>query len=182
MDGVMYPFADIYFEWLVEAYGADPVTLRKPTGYYLELPRYDFYKSCQEAVAACFLYRKGDPLPGTVEAMRQLKREGHEIHIITARMIDQFGPLTEQNTYEWLADQELPYDTITFSHDKTCVDVDIFLDDKVENVDAVLATGAEAWLLYDPPRVDQLDHPRFIRDWDEFLEKVAELDELENAA
>lgn len=175
MDGVIYPFADVYFEWLVEAYGADPATLRKPTGYYLEVPKWDFYKCCQESVAAKFLYSRGEPLPGAVETIKLLKSEGHEIHFITARLIEQFGPLTEQNTYEWLKDRDIPWDTVTFSHDKTVVPVDIFLDDKIENVDAVLATGTDAWLMYDPPRTDQLYHPRFIKSFDDFYLKVLDL-------
>lgn len=176
LDGVCYDFAAMYFEWLVIAYGADRETLRKPSGYYLDLPKYDFYKTCQESVAAGFLYRHGEPMQGTVAAIQKLKADGHSIHIVTARTVEQFGAMTELNTYHWLAQNEIPWDTVTFDHDKTVVEVDIFVDDKIENVDALLAAGTEAWLKYDPPRTDQLDHPRFIRTWDEFLQKVEELD------
>jgi len=72
------------------------------------------------------------PLPGAIEALKQLKQDGHYIIIHTARhmrsqkanhgkILANFGYF-----YEWLKKWEIPYDEIIIGKP----DVDLFLDDK----------------------------------------------------
>lgn len=109
----------------------------------------------------------GDPVPDSVEVLRRLKEKGHTIHLATDRFV---GDYAQHNTAYWLRTNNVPYDTLTFTKDKTILAVDIFLDDKPDNVRAVLDSGTPAYLL-NRGRKDQ--EPYGAIDWLEF-EKIVE--------
>jgi 5'(3')-deoxyribonucleotidase len=67
----------------------------------------------------------------------------HEIHIVTHRPIE-----AHSTTCDWLERWRIPYDSITFTDDKTMVPTDVFVDDKPENVRALIDHGVDA-LLFD---------------------------------
>nr|WP_239565273.1 capsular biosynthesis protein [Brevibacillus fulvus] len=61
------------------------------------------------------------PIPGAAEALRQLKQEGHEIIIYTARSMRTEGgnagkviANVGKTTLEWLAQHQIEYDEIVF--------------------------------------------------------------------
>ena len=184
LDGVCFDFIGSYWRWIVEHEGFDPRLLTRPTSWdghnYLGISLEDFLRHCQEGVDGRVIFCVGVPLPGSLEAVMMLKRQGHEIHFKTAR---NFGSRDQENTYWWLDKYYFPYDSVTFCSDKTeGPEVDIYLDDKPDTVDLVLAAGTEAYVLFDPPREDQLGHPRLLKDWKEFLTKVEELDAVREKA
>ena len=72
-----------------------------------------------------------EPVPGSREALWQLKDAGWNIHILTARL-DMAGLETEAvtSTAEWLRKTHIPYDGLTFvKSDKSWFDADAILDD-----------------------------------------------------
>lgn len=69
--------------------------------------------------------------------------QDHEIHVVTHR-----PEAAEATTRDWLERWRIRYDTLTFSDDKTSVPTDVFIDDKPENVRALLDNGVDA-LLFD---------------------------------
>ena len=114
------------------------------------------------------LFSWGGPLDhGIVNRMH----ETHSIHFITHRPADAHG-----TTRAWFRQHALKYDTLTFSDDKTVVEVDAYIDDKPENVAAVEATGAAAVLLDQPwnrgPESKGLHRVYSLREFRDFVKAV----------
>lgn len=102
---------------------------------------FDQWKACFDAgVESGVLFGRYGPLDHGV--INTLARD-HEVHIVTHRPEG-----AEATTREWLERWAIKHDSLTFSEDKTVVPVDVFLDDKPENVRALLAAGVDA-LLFD---------------------------------
>ncbi len=90
----------------------------------------------------------------------------HSIHIVTHRPEG-----AARTTETWLARHGVRYDTLTFTEDKTLVPVDVAIDDKPDNVRALLAEGTAA-VLYDRPwNQEATDLPR-VGSWSEFAQHV----------
>lgn len=73
-----------------------------------------------------------------------------EIHIVTDRSFGSTPQVSQDLTRRWLAKYKIPYDTLTFSADKTSVPTDMFVEDKLENYDALTAAGVKAYLINRP--------------------------------
>ena len=109
----------------------------------------EFPQICHDGVNAGIIFMHGEPFPGARSCMRQLKASGHRLHIITDRAFGEEN-FSEDLTRQWLDLYDIPYDTLTFSADKTCVRTDFMLDDKIENYDDLEAVGCTPYL-YDRP-------------------------------
>jgi FMN phosphatase YigB (HAD superfamily) len=104
------------------------------------------------------------PYDGVVEILDDLRAAGHTVHLATARGFE--GPLANmvrEHTVAWLTSHEIPHDSLTFTADKSVLNVDVFLDDGVHNVIALQKAGIRAFLRDQPhnhasdlPRVDDL--------------------------
>jgi hypothetical protein len=89
----------------------------------------------------------GNWRPGAVEAAKRIKALGHKFIIITDRAFGS-NPLTSQeNTIMSLAMADIEYDEIHFTADKTSVPVDIMVEDKLSNYDALVANGTPTYLI-----------------------------------
>jgi 5'(3')-deoxyribonucleotidase len=130
-----------------------------------------FNDYAERATADGAVLVNGEPIPGAKTALRRIHKLGHTVHIITARG---FGPRARPLTCAWLVTHKIPHDTLTFAYDKRVMNVDLFLDDKPANVDAMREVDCAAYL-YDTGRIDQVGHPYLISGWDEFLAIVEEL-------
>jgi FMN phosphatase YigB (HAD superfamily) len=105
------------------------------------------------------LYR-GMPYPGAIEALHRLREAGHSLHIVTARGFFQHGDLIRRHTVEWLTDNNVPHDSLTFIKDKTLMRVDIAVDDSLKNVTALRDAGVRTWLVDAPHNRDVVDDLR----------------------
>lgn len=119
------------------------------------------------------VFGSGMPKSGARGAIRTLHAAGHTIHIVTNRAI---SPRAQELTVRWLAKWEIPYDSLTFSNDKTIVHTDYFIDDLPANVDALRAVGVQAFLL-DCGYKEQVGHPHLISSWGDFLREVGREDQ-----
>lgn len=173
LDGVCYDFAASFRQYL------------DLKGNKLDFPaptRWEFYEDwgfsldefvglCHAGVDAGVVFKHGAPHKGTREALRALHRAGHTIHIITDRSFGSAGA-SKRATREWLQFNQLPYDTLTFSNDKTVVPTDFMIDDKLQNYDALERAGCNVYLLDRPWNQDEGTRRR-VFSWDEFLAVVA---------
>jgi hypothetical protein len=173
LDGVAYDFAASLRHWLVHHEGhdaeryPDPQTwdfYRDQWGMTLE----EFTAHCDRGVDAGVIFVDGDPLPGTRDALRTLKRLGHTLHIVTNRS---FGRRSMENTAWWLHKHDIPYDTLHFAADKTSVRVDAFIEDNADNYLALTAAGVAAFL-WDRPWNRQLPAARRITRWGMFVHHI----------
>lgn len=152
LDGVLYNFGDSVKRYLDHT---DRGHLWKsgPT----PAPFWDFYKDwgwtgaefvqmCNEGADAGFIFT-GPAREGAVEAVGRVASLGHEIIIITDRQFGTTPKSSHDNTYEWLESHGIEYDELVFSADKTCVPTDFFVEDKLENYDALVAAGTNTFLI-----------------------------------
>lgn len=74
--------------------------------------------------------------------VRMLHALGHPIHIVTSRPRMAVAP-----TIEWLDLHDFPYDSLTFSKDKTIVRTDAFVEDHVGNYHELEDSGSIPFLV-----------------------------------
>lgn len=181
LDGVLYDFTTSLAEYIESAGHRPPGSLsRIPTCWEYwttdwDMSREEYKEHFQAGIDAGVVFRTGKPFPGAVEAVRRLRGSGHSIHIVTARHP---GGQSEKSTVAWLAEEDIPYDSLTFSADKTVIDCDFFIDDSPLNVDALRASGVRAFLLASPPgagqpRAEQLGHPCLIDSFEVFEKAIS---------
>ncbi len=126
-------------------------------GEFPEATRWEFYEdwgldlpafltTCDAGVDAGIIFAHGDPFPEVAEAFALIREAGHSIHIVTDRSFGSPGA-SAAATIGWLAKHGLAYDSITFSADKTVANVDVMIDDKPSNYEALVSAGVNAFLL-----------------------------------
>lgn len=109
----------------------------------------DFIGICHDGVDAGFVF-SGPARPLAAESVRLIKDEGHEVHVITDRQFGSTPEASHRATVQWLDQHGIPYDSLTFSADKTCVETHMFIEDKLENYSALCKSGVSAYLVNRP--------------------------------
>lgn len=146
LDGVIYDFTESLRVYL-EAHGWTRAQMPEPVRweFYEDwgLPLPDFITACGDGVDAGVIFRFGAPINDAQYQLQRLRTHGHSIHFITDRS---FGTRSEENTGVWIEEYGLPYDSLTFTRDKTAVPVDYMIDDKPANITALLGAGVDAAL------------------------------------
>lgn len=112
----------------------------------------DDYWECWTHFAATGGYVSTPPIPGSLEALRRLLWEGHEISLVTARGFFTNGEDIKRWTREWVEEWAVPHHNLVFAKDKVGAQVelgifDYAIDDSPKNVDALTADGVRAYLL-----------------------------------
>lgn len=87
---------------------------------------------------------------GAIDAVRRVAELGHQIIIITDRGFGTHPSNSERNTIEAFANAGIEYDELIFSADKTVGNVDVMVEDKLENYDALVAHGVKTFLINRP--------------------------------
>lgn len=155
LDGVGANFGDSVYKSL-EYFGLEGLWKSGPT----DKPFWHFYREwgwtdkqwvdfCNTAADAGILFT-GEPRPNFVEAMKEIKANGHRLIFITDRPFGSFPWVSKNITYQWFEANEIPYDVIAFSSDKTCIKTDIFVEDKIENYDALVQHNTPCCLINRP--------------------------------
>lgn len=176
LDNCLYPFVSVFRQYVHQSTGRPMAELPDETcwdfysvqwGFTTE----EFLSMYEAAVDDGPLFFSGTPISGSLEALHHLRSLGHTLHIVTDRRI---GRRWAEGTVSWLDKWKVPYDSLTFSADKTIVDVDVLIDDRPRNVQAARAVGIAAFL-FDYGREDQVGDLHPVRSWAEFTEVVAEM-------
>lgn len=172
LDGVIYDFRKAHSEFEIGR-GAADCTLEAALdewdyflGWGMNLE--EWLTSYAAGVDAGQILWRGDPLPGALEAFKTLHERGHTIHIVTDRAI---GADPEAATKAWLGEHGLDYDSLTFSRDKTVVETDFFIEDRLQNADAINAAGGRCYLINRPWNRDDDERPR-VDSLEEFVAAV----------
>lgn len=88
--------------------------------------------------------------PNAIESVGRVAALGHEIIIITDRTFGSDPRNSQRNTIESFARAGIEYDELHFTADKTSVEVDTMVEDKLSNYDALIANGTPTWLITRP--------------------------------
>lgn len=177
LDGVCYDFAASVREYLCNtarthdfAACPDPTRWEFYEDWGLDLPAFlDVFNS---GVDAGVIFTHGNPHANVGEAFKVIKGAGHSIHIVTDRAVGKPGA-SEAATSAWLSSHGLPFDSLTFSADKTVVNLDVMVDDKLSNYDALEAAGVDAYLLTRPWNQHDPKPRRRVLDLLHFAEVIA---------
>ena len=91
------------------------------------------------------------PFTLAVSTINSLKKEGHEIYIITARWQEPNCDVFKM-TEEWLKENKIYYDDITFDAENKAEvalekKIDVFIDDSFENCQAVANVGVKTYIM-----------------------------------
>ncbi len=171
LDSCVYPFPEAFRRYAgLEVRPARQWNFFEDDGY----TEAQFLAIFEEGVDAGVIFAVGDPIVGSVEALQELRRQGHTIHIVTDRFV---GKLPHANTEAWLALWGIEYNSLTYTRDKTILRLDAAIDDRPAHVDALRLVGCHSYLL-DRGRTDQVGHRRLVADWPEFVRKVAQIDKV----
>lgn len=122
----------------------------------------------QQATLDGTLYH-GEPFPDAVPALSEAKKHGHTVHLVTARGFFDNGDIVRLLTIEWLRDNNIPHDTLTFAKDKTLVNLDVAVDDSLRNVQALRSAGVTTALM-DAPHNRDVDDPSRVSTLTEFVD------------
>lgn len=166
LDGVVVNFVDA----LRSSWGLDPTEFLDPFKWEIwecwGMTKENFVRWSDESYETHLFY-KAEPYPGAVEALHELHELGHSVHIVTAR----HHPVGRRDTVAWLEDHGVHYDSLTFSDDKTCVPVDVFVEDNLPNAEACAKAGVKSFLMDRPWNQADTEVPRVITMFD-FVQEV----------
>jgi hypothetical protein len=178
VDGVLYPFAGVIATYASQTLGRPCSPDAETWDWYRHqwgLTTDDFLNLCARSVRDGVLFTQGEPLPGALDALRELSRAGHRLHYISARALPGVPPESvSQSTAQWLRRWEFPDGSITISDNKACRPTDVFLDDSPHLYDALVAAGHPRPILWSHPCTEGHAAER-VYSWAEFLEIVDEL-------
>lgn len=105
-------------------------------------------------------YLTAQPVPGTVEALRRIAWEGHQISLVTARGFMGRAEEIRRWTQEWVEEFAIP-GTVTFARDKVAAQAelgkfDFAIDDGYHNFLALLKDGVNVFLQDQPHNDEEL--------------------------
>lgn len=174
VDDVLYKFVKAYHLWLNQTKGKSfDLKSEAPTyNWFLEWEiSEEFCQNLHDSVDAGQMYWQGDLCEPTIaQNLLDLRAAGHTIHIVTARL---FGVkrCPEEATRSWFSNNNLIFDTLTISKDKTAVKTDLFIEDNLKNYDLLEAAGVTSYLVNRPHNL-QKDSRRRVNSVDEFTKII----------
>lgn len=173
-DGVLYRFTKAYHLWINATLGMslDVESEAHTWDWFLEWQTVeDFMRCMDESVDAGHLFWTGELYePEIPQLIKELSNAGHTNHLVTHRFSGKTA-CSKQATESFYRNQGIEFDSITYSKDKTVVPVDVFIEDNLNNYDALEAAGIKAYLINRPYNV-QKDSRRRVSSIKEFVSKV----------
>jgi len=174
LDEVVYPFVSVFRRWLVEERGirtAEECPFPAHWGFFKEwgLTTDSFMEEFVAGVRAGYIFRTGEPIPGSIESLHGLAERGHELIFITARHVPGAECEARRATLKWLASHDVALSGLCISEDKGALQTDIFLEDAEHNYDSLEADGETMPVFL--TQTWNKDHPgRRVRTWEQFSE------------
>lgn len=176
-DGVLYKFTKAYHLGMNTHYGMslDTEVEAHTWNWFLDFGQSvaDFKRCMDELVDAKQLFWEGELYePQIGQNIADLRAAGHTNHLITYRFSG-ISQCSRAATEYFYGKMGIEFDSITYSKDKTVVPTDVFLEDSVDNYDALEATGTISFLVNRP--YNQLnDARRRVNSVDEYTNLILE--------
>lgn len=174
LDGCVYDFVSDYRSWVHAATGKSYDDMPDAEGWNFFKDQWgmttpEYLDLLDRGVSAGYVFAQGRSIRGAIEGLCSLLDQGHEVNIVTNR--PQPGAIA--NTRYWLHEHGVPYTSLTFDADKTCVPSDIFLEDNVDNYETLCAAGVDG-VLYTQKWNECLIDANRVHSWPEFVSYVGE--------
>ena len=147
-------------------------TYRKKFQFEYEELKY-FLKNIQENIT-----NNATPRENAKEVIDKLKKEGHEIYIITARD-SEFHDDPYKLSKDWLDKNEIYYDKlIVNAREKSSIckneKIDLFIDDQLNNCLSVQNAGIQTIMITD--KTYNYDKIKQLKDWNEIYNYINEME------
>jgi uncharacterized HAD superfamily protein len=178
LDGCLYDWHVDLRNWVLLSTGK---LYPKPTGWNFAesewgMPQEEFTKHWYEGVLAGVVFRQQDPDPVGVEVLRRLHNQGHELYIITSRLLPEIEEACIRNTLGWIDDHKIPHTEVHIvGHGKAEIcdklEIDVMIDDAAHNYTDLLATDTLPVLMTQPWN-EHLEADIRVGTWTEFEEVV----------
>lgn len=150
LDGVTVGYEEGLAQFVMKAKNLKREDLPKLTNYSTiksgwPLKDEQEFKDLHAAAVDEDLYVKLEALPGAVDALNRLARDGYKIRVITSRFVKpgQHAEVVRQTTLS-LDRLGVPFHDISFTADKADVKADIYIDDAPYNIDSLRKNGKNA--------------------------------------
>lgn len=115
---------------------------------------------------------------GAVEQLHRIKEMGHRLIIITDRSWGTDPRNSQRNTIKAFQEAGIEYDELHFTADKTSVKVDVMVEDRLENYDALILAGTPTWLINRPwNEVEGGDARNRIDHYSEYVDAIERIGE-----
>lgn len=178
LDGVYYDFGASFNRYLATIGIAPVFASAEPDRWtffdHIMTPA-EFLQHCHDGVEAGVIFR-GPARPGSFETLWSIYDAGHDIIVITDRSFGKTPESSQKATLEWWYDENdfPPISEIAFTPDKTSLPTDVFVEDKLENYDALINSGTPCALINRPWNLQ--DDGRFriadVTDYPSVIEKI----------
>lgn len=107
------------------------------------------------------------------ESFQRVRDMGHKAVIITDRAFGSDPMNSQRNTIAAYKKAGIEYDEIHFTADKTSIDIDTMVEDRLENYDALIHAGTPTWLVNrEWNEVPGLDGRNRINDVSEYVDAI----------
>jgi len=152
MDGVLVDYEQGFLdEWKKQHPEKAFVPIEKKKSFYHEDVYPEEYKEFVRAIPLTpHFYRNLKPIPGAIEAIKEIADSGHEVFICTSPSVT--NNTCVQNKFEWVEEhlgKEWKH-KIVLTKDKTVVNGDVLIDDK-PRIDGIEGKPSWVHVLYDQP-------------------------------
>ena len=128
----------------------------------------EFWSWTETCAEGRSLFHGLEPYPGALEGMTALHSDGHQIVIVTTK-----PAFAIDDTYDWLDRFQVPTGEIHILDDKTRAECDVYLEDAVHNLEALVGAHPGATVCrfvrpWNDPVAGTLD----VTDWPAFVNAV----------
>lgn len=138
LDGILVDYESAFRSFVEDWKWQEPGSIPRASDWHFSnwpISNHEEFLDLHNMAVTYGLFFYADPIPGAVEAINSLSRDGYKIRIISHR----FLPRTErslvmEDTGKWLAKHKVCYDDVCFIEDKCSVSCDVLVDDAPHNL------------------------------------------------
>jgi uncharacterized HAD superfamily protein len=169
LDGVLYPFADYFTQyvrrWLTDDEAPSPTTWNFYEEWGWNVKEFQAWMCSAHQNGAIWEENHHEVPADVTRLIDHLAHSGNSIHIVTHR-----PEYARESTEKWLFWNDIPYHELIFAEDKTKWGLDVLLDDAPHNIAQARAAGIRA-ITFDQPWNQHVTGER-VKSWAGFVAAI----------
>ena len=171
LDGVVFDFVGNFTNY-VRSIGKETGDTLKWNFYHeWGMSDSDFERIYANGIREKKILYSGKPIEECASNLRRLRNSGCVFHVVTDRSVPGVVEQSHKSTRRWLKRNGIPYNTVTFTGNKTSVlPLDAFVEDNAKNAKALLDAGCKNVALMSRPWNETFEDERWtrVKNWSEF--------------
>lgn len=179
LDGVIYNFVKSLREFIYETKGRALDTMPDAESWnFFEdqwgLTKKQYYSLVVNGIKYDGFLRTGDQISGSKAALEYIANiRKDKIVIVTARNYHGIESISREATLHWLEENEIPFDDLIMTHNKTGFNFDAMFDDAPHNIEALVESGENPIIFHQAWNAHETIAPR-VYGWDGVLNYLEE--------